>query len=165
MRTQKRAVAAATLAAIAAAVALPALGGAQTSGAHDLTVRDKVRAVKFVHHGRSARGEKLAMGDRVITRQAVFNESDHRIGKLFTDCVNVGRKAQVFNATLECTSIYRFSGGQVVSQGIVRLGSSPASVRIAIVGGTGAYRSAAGEVGAGAPVKGYDTVDVLHLDG
>jgi hypothetical protein len=165
MSTRKRAVAGAALTAIAAAVALPAFGGAQTSGARDVTVRDKVRAVKFDHQGRSARGERLAMGDRVITRQAVYNESDRRIGALFTDCVNVGRRAQVFDATLQCSSIYRFRSGQVVSQGVVRLGSSPASVRIAIVGGTGAYRSAGGEVGAGAPVKGYDTVDVLHLDG
>jgi len=165
MSTRKTAVAGAALAALAAAFALPALGGAQTSGARDVTVRDKVRAVKFIHHARSARGERLAMGDRVITRQALFNESDHRIGTLFTDCANVGRKAQVFNATLQCTSIYRLGGGQVVSQGVVRLGSGPASVRIAIVGGTGAYRSAGGEVGAGAPVRGYDTVDVLHLDG
>src|SRR5215211_5570535 len=132
MSTQKRAVAGAALAAIAVAFALPALGGAQTSGARDLTVRDKVRAVKFVHHDRSARGDRLAMGDRVITRQAVFNESDRRIGRLFTDCVNVGRKAQVFKATLQCTSIYRFGDGQVVSQGVLRLGASPASVRIAI---------------------------------
>ena len=34
-----------------------------------------------------------------------------------------------------------------------------------IVGGSGAYRGAHGQVTPGAPVKGYDGVDVLHLDG
>ena len=165
MNTTKRAVASATLAAIAAAVALPALGGAQTSGARDITVRDKVRAATFVHHTRSARGERMAMGDRVLTRQAAYDENDRRIGSLYTDCVNIGPKAQVFHATLQCTSIFRFRGGQVVAQGVVKPGSSSPSARIAIVGGTRAYRSATGEVGPGAPVKGYETVDVLHLDG
>jgi hypothetical protein len=103
------------------------------------------------------------MGDRVITRQALYDDSGRRIGSLFTDCVNVGPKAKVFRATLQCMSVYRIQGGQVVSEGVVKLGSSSGS--IAIVGGAGAYSSASGEVGAGAPVKGYDTVDVLHLDG
>jgi hypothetical protein len=73
-----------------------------------------------------------------------------------------GGQAQVFKATLECTSIYHFGDGQVVSEGVVQLDSS--SPTIAIVGGSGAYRSASGEVGAGQPVNGYDTVDMLHLD-
>jgi hypothetical protein len=121
--------------------------------------------VKFVHQKRTTKAEVLAMGDRVVTRQALYNDSNRKVGSFVTDCVNTGGKAQVFKATLLCTSIYRFSDGQVVSQGVVKLGSSPASARIAIVGGTGAYRAASGEVTAGAPVKGYDTVDVLHLDG
>lgn len=38
-------------------------------------------------------------------------------------------------------------------------------VSIPIVGGSGAYRGASGFLGAGKPVEGYDSVDVLHLDG
>lgn len=164
MTTRHRAVAGSVLAAVAATAALPALGGAQSSGGRDITLREKVRAVKFVHQQRSTRGDRLAMGDRVITRQGLFDEGNRSIGSFSTDCVNVGGKAQVFKATLQCTSIYQLGGGQVVSQGVVRLGSSAPGPRIAIVGGTGAYKSATGEVGAGAPVQGYDTVDVLHLD-
>jgi len=164
MSTRKRAVAGSVLVAIAATAAVPALGGAQSSGARDITVRDKVRAAKFVHQDPSTRGDRLAMGDRVITRQGLFDASNRSIGSFSTDCVNVGGKAQVFKATLQCTSIYQFGDGQVVSQGVVRLSSSAPATGIAIVGGTGAYRSASGEVGAGAPVQGYDTVDVLHLD-
>jgi hypothetical protein len=86
------------------------------------------------------------------------------VGTLFTDCVNVGGAAEVFKATLQCTSTYRFKDGEVVSAGVVRLSAGPAT-GFPIVGGSGAYRGAHGEVSAGAPVKGYDGVDVLHLDG
>ena len=149
------------LAAIAVAAAVPA--SAQT--ARDITVREKAQAVKFVHQRPAKRPDVLAMGDRVITRQALFDESDRRIGSFHTDCLNGGARAQVFKATLICTSIYRFADGQVVSQGVVKLGGNPASARIAIVGGTGAYRSARGEVSAAAPVEGYDSVDHLSIDG
>jgi hypothetical protein len=53
--------------------------------------------------------------------------------------------------------------GEVVSAGVVRLSDGPAT-RFPIVGGSGAYRGAQGEITAGAPVKGFDTVNVLHLD-
>jgi hypothetical protein len=164
MSKRNRAVAGSLLAAVATAAAIPALGGAQTSGAHDVTLREKVRAVKFVHQQRSTRADTLALGDRVITRQELFDESNRSVGSFSTDCVNVGRKAQVFKATLQCTSVYQLAGGQLVAQGVVRLSASTPASRIAIVGGAGAYKSVGGEVGAGAPVRGYDTVDVMHLD-
>jgi hypothetical protein len=70
----------------------------------------------------------------------------------------------VFNATLQCTSTYRFDNGQLVSAGVVKL---DAGVRAGfpIVGGSGAYKAARGQITPGAPVKGYQGVDVLHLDG
>jgi hypothetical protein len=36
---------------------------------------------------------------------------------------------------------------------------------IPIVGGSGAYRGASGQLTAGEPVEGFDSVDILHLDG
>jgi hypothetical protein len=164
MLRYRRAASAAVVAVLIAAVAIPALTSAQQqSGTRDITVLEKVRAAKFVHAKPSTRGERLAMGDRVLTRQALFNESREAVGRLFTDCANVGRAASVFKATLECTSTYRFEDGEVVSAGVVRLSDGPAT-RFPIVGGSGAYRGAEGEITPGAPVKGFDTVDVLHLD-
>lgn len=156
----------AVLAALVALAAIPALTGAQGAGTRDITVVDKVRAVKFVHVQAedSARGERLAPGDRVLTRQSLFDQDRRALGTLFTDCTNVGAAAQVFDATLQCTSTYRFRDGEVVSAGVVRLGAGP-TTGFPIVGGSGAYRGAQGEVSASAPLKGYDSVDVLHLDG
>jgi hypothetical protein len=163
MFTPLRAISVAVVVAIAA-VAIPALTSAQTDGTRDVTVREKVRAVKFVHVNPSSRGERLAMGDRVLTRQALLDENGGALGTLFTDCANVGRRAEVFKATLQCTSTYRLKDGEIVSTGVVRLGSTQ-GLEFPIVGGSGAYRGAHGQVTPGAPVKGYDSVDVLHLDG
>lgn len=151
------------LATLAAAIAVPTLtSSAQTPASVDITVRDKIKAVVFVHAKPTTRGERLATGDRVITRQGMFDERDAPIGTLTTDCVNVGATAPVFKATLQCTSIYRFRDGQIVSAGVVKLDSAK-SAPFPIVGGSGAYTSASGDITAGKPVKGYDTVDVLHL--
>jgi hypothetical protein len=164
MFTPFRTVSAAAAAALATAVAIPTLTSAQTTGARDITVRDKVRSVQFVHVKPSDRGEHLGRGDRVITSQRLFNENNDAVGTLSTDCVNVGAPAQVFKATLQCTSTYQVKDGEVVTAGVVVL-SAGSATRFPIVGGSGAYRGAHGEVSPGAPVKGYDSVDALHLDG
>jgi hypothetical protein len=161
MSTTAKVLAAAALTAIAAGAAIPAITGANVSAGRTITVRDKVQQVQFIHQDASTPGEQLAFGDRVITRQGTFDSSDRAIGTLTTDCVNVGPAAEVFEATLQCTSIYSFKNGQIVAVGVVRLDNP--SVRIAVTGGTGAYAKARGEVGAGKPVKGYDTVDVIRL--
>jgi hypothetical protein len=97
--------------------------GAQT-GDREITAREKVRSVRIVHQKRTTKGERLATGDRVLTRQAIFNAGGKASGTLFTDCANVGKTAAVFKATLQCTLTYRFGDGQIVSAGVVRLGSS-----------------------------------------
>jgi Allene oxide cyclase barrel like domain len=164
MLTPIRAIAVAALIALSAAVAIPALTSAQNGAGREIAVREKVRAVKFVHANPSTLGERLAHGDRVLTRQALFAEDGSAVGRLFTDCANVGRGAEVFDATLQCLSTYRFEDGEVVGAGVVVL-SAARTVRFPIVGGSGAYRGAHGEVTSGKPPKGYQGADVLHLDG
>ena len=55
---------------------------------------------------------------------------------------------------------YRFADGQVEGAGVASLAPGQ---RVAITGGTGAYKGASGEVETAPPVRGYDTVDILHL--
>ena len=45
--------------------------------------------------------------------------------------------------------------------GLKKAGASAA----AIVGGSGAHKGASGDITSGKPVEGYDSVDVLHLNG
>jgi hypothetical protein len=161
MSTTAKVLAAAALTAVAAGAAIPAVTGARDSAGRTITVRDKAQQVQFIHQDASTQGEQLAFGDRVITRQGTFDTKDRPTGTLTTDCVNVGAAAIVFEATLQCTSVYTFKNGQIVTSGVVRL-DNPA-LRVAVTGGTGAYAGASGDVGAGKPVKGYDTVDVIRL--
>ncbi|MFL5825201.1 MAG: allene oxide cyclase barrel-like domain-containing protein [Thermoleophilaceae bacterium] len=162
MFTPVRAITAAAVAALATAVAVPALTTAQTSGTRDITVRERVQGVKMIDTSPRSRHERFSRGDRVVTEQALFSESGNRVGTLFTDCVGVGRTAQLFKATLLCSSTYRFRDGDVMTAAAVELAPG---ARGAIVGGTGAYKGVRGEGEAAPPVKGYDSVDVLHLEG
>jgi Allene oxide cyclase barrel like domain len=141
MLTPSRAISVAAVLALSAAVAIPALTSAQTVGTRAIAVHEKVRAATFVHAKPTTRGARLAQGDRVLTRQALFAADGSAIGTLFTDCANIGRAAEVFKATLQCVSTYRFKDGEVVSAGVVVL-SAGGTVRFPIVGGSGAYRGA-----------------------
>jgi Allene oxide cyclase barrel like domain len=161
MSMPRRALAALALVS-AGAVAVPTLTSAQSTGPRDITVREKVQSIRFVHQQRSTKGDRLAPGDRLRTRQRLFDDANRPIGALFTDCVNVGASARVFAATLQCVATYRFADGQVVLTGLLHVGAVGTSAPIA--GGSGAYRGARGEVTTGKAVNGYD-VDVLHLDG
>ena len=159
MRT--RTIAAATLAAVTAAAAIPALTGAQTTGPRELTLRGKVISGAEVKHGA---GRALAPGDAVIVRLSFSDASGAPAGTAYSECTNVGPRARAERARLQCTQTYDLRDGQIVTTGVVRFSDGP-GVQIPIVGGSGAYRGATGHVTAGPPVSGFDTVDVLHLDG
>ena len=150
----------ALIVAAAGAAAIPALTGAQTSGPRDLTVLMKVVNGAEVNHGK---GAKMATGDNLLIRLAMFDTDRKRIGSAYTDCTNVGPKARAENAVYQCTQTYKFRDGQIVISGIVKFTELEA-LQMPIVGGSGAYRGASGHVGSGTPIEGYDSVDVLQLD-
>lgn len=158
---KSRIVLATTLAAAATATAVPALTSAQSSG-RTITAHEKLIDLQFVHHKASTKGEKLAMGDAVVTRQSMKDDAGKPLGTLYTDCVNVGAKAAVFKATLECMTTYKFSDGEVTAAGVVKLSDPKAS--LPILGGSGAYVGVSGVVTPGEPAKGDDSVDVLQLN-
>jgi hypothetical protein len=155
---------AAALAAVAGAAAIPALTtGQEPTPGKDIVVREKVLDLRFVHQSRATKGDRMRMGDRVLTRQRLFDDSNKPIGRLFTDCVNVGGSARVFDATLLCTASYRFAKGQFATVGAIRLGAGIGNSPTPIVG-SGIYRGLHGEVASAPPVKGYESADVLRLD-
>lgn len=150
--------------ALLVAIAVPALTSAQSTPGREIVVREKVQSVKFVRQSSKTTGDRLAVGDRVLTRQALFDVRNKRIGTLYTDCVDVGGSARVFAATLLCTASYRLPDGQFSTVGAIRLGAKPGESATPIAG-SGAYRGQRGEVASTTPVKGYDSVDVLRIDG
>jgi hypothetical protein len=162
MFTRKRALGLGVVAAVAVA-AVPALTSAQT-GARDITLKLKVRGGTQVQHADDPRPGRLATGDALIIRLAVFDAGGARAGSAYTECVNVGGKSVAMRATLQCTQTYKLRDGQIVTSGLVNF-SALDDLTIPIVGGSGAYRGASGELGSGPPEAGFDSIDVLHLDG
>ena len=148
MFTRTRIIIGLGLVAAATAVAVPALTSAQT-GPREITLKMKVKGGTEVRHaGRP--GEQLAPGDRVIIRLTAFGADGARAGSAYTDCVNVGKKSAPQAATLQCTQTYKLADGQIVTAGIVKF-TALDDLAIPIVGGSGAYRGASGEVGAARP--------------
>ena len=121
MRTQATAASMVVVAAIAAATAIPALTGAQTSGAREITVRMKVRGGTQIQHRKSTAGDTLAPGDAVLVRLSDVQPQWCRAG-LCVQRVRQRRRQRPapFNATLQCVQTYRFKDGQIVTAGVVR---------------------------------------------
>ena len=155
----------ATGAVACAAAAVPALTGAQAPapGPRDVTVLMKVQAGHEVAHAKKPKG-KMSPGDQLIVRLAMFNTSGARVGSAYLSCVGVGKKAPAAVATQQCTQTYEFKDGQIVASGIVRFNQIE-KLSVAIAGGSGAYKGASGDITSGKPAKGYDSVDILHLEG
>ncbi len=130
------------------------------SGPREITVRLRSEDFRVIRH----RKGKLRLGDVYVDRQKMFDAGDKPIGHAYLDCVNVGPKRQIAGAMLQCKATYAFADGQLIAMGVVRTDKTD-EVNVAIVGGSGAYRGAGGQLNAGTPVKGYDSVDVLKLDG
>jgi len=161
-RTRITAAALAAGAAVAAAAVIPSLGGAQAPAPTQLTLKMKVRGAEQVRHNKKVKGDTLAPGDMVIIRLDAFGADGTKAGSAYTECTNVGKKASSGNAKLQCTQTYTLRDGQIVTAGVISF-SRLSDLRIPIVGGSGAYHGATGELGAGRPEKGFDSVDVLHL--
>lgn len=160
-KTRTAATATAVVAAIAAATTIPALTGAQTTDGREIRVRMKVITGAQVQHGR--KGATLATGDSVLVRLKMTSPTGTALGTAYTECVNVGARAKGEQATLQCTQTYKFKDGQIVTAGVVKF-SQLKNLSIPIVGGSGAYRGASGQLTDGAPVRGFDSVDILHLE-
>ncbi|MDQ6777619.1 MAG: hypothetical protein M3071_15715 [Actinomycetota bacterium] len=148
-------------AALASAVAVPAFTTAQTSGgARRITVQEKV--VDVVKDDLPPKSEsKVSLGDRLITRQSLFDANKKALGTLYTDCSGVGPTKPLFDATLECSATYRFNDGQVVTSGATRLSRGEP---IPVTGGTGAYAGARGTVHTTQPATGFDSADLITID-
>ena len=146
--------------AAATAATVPALTGAQAPGPRDVTLRMKVLNAAEVKHGK---GAKLATGDELAVRLAAFDTNGARVGSAYFQCTNTGRKAVAARAWLQCMQTYTLADGQIVTAGVFRFVDAD-RLNVAVVGGSGAYSGVSGSLTSGAPVQGFDSVDVLHLD-
>ena len=161
-RTRNTAVTLAAGAALASAAVIPSLGGAQAPAGSELTLKMKFVGAAQVKHGKKLKGDKLGPGDVLIVRLKAFGADGTAVGSAYTECTNVGKKATSARARLQCTQTYNLRDGQIVTAGVIRF-TELDDLAIPIVGGSGAYRGATGQLGAGAPEPGFDSVDVLRF--
>lgn len=150
-------------AAVAAAVAVPALTTAQSPEARTITVQEKNVRVAMDDVAPKSTRNRVSLGDRLITRQSLFDAGNRATGTLYTDCTGVGPTKALFGgARLLCTITYTFADGQLTAAGVAALnGKAP----VAIVGGTGAYANAHGTVQTTKPAKGYESADIITITG
>ena len=151
--------AAATATALSAAITVPALTSAQ-SGPSTTTVNVKVQAFAKDDVAPKSR-TRVSLGDRLITRQSLFDAAGKRVGTLHTDCTGTGPTGPLPSAGLLCTTAYTFSSGQIVAAGAFKLDGG----EMPIIAGTGAFAGARGTVKTGAPARGYDSADVITITG
>lgn len=146
----------------AAAVALPALGGAQSGAEEVITVQERVLRINVADVPPRARGERgpVSQGDRITTVQSLHDAGGARVGTLTTDCVAMGRPAPIFRVQLQCQVVYRLGADQLTAAGVFRL--SPGA-RLAITGGTGRFTGARGVVESVAPARGFDSADTIRI--
>lgn len=155
-------IAASAAAALSAAIVVPVLTHAQSPTATTITLQEKVQGVVTDDVAPKSKRGKVSLGDRLITRQSLFDPGKKRIGTLYTDCTGVGPPKPFRSATLLCRVAYTFSDGQIVAAGSFKLDGSG---RLPIVGGTGTYAGVRGSVSSAKPAKGYDSADLITIGG
>jgi hypothetical protein len=147
--------------AVAGGVALPALTSAQSPSATTMTFQEKVQSVVQDDVAPKSKSGKVSLGDRLITRQSLFDSTKQRRGTLYTDCTGIGPTKGFPNITVLCTITYSLPAGQIVASGVATFngkGTTP------IVGGTGAFAGAHGTIAMGRPAKGFDSADVITIN-
>ena len=164
MKALATAAAAATLIVGGAALAGGPSAGAQDSGKRTITLRLKTTGAQPITLGKPGKGGRVPTGDGIVLRLAAYDENDKRVGTAYAECTNVGAPAKPLKAPNQCTQTYVLGGGQIVITGVARFGNLGAA-RFPVIGGSGAYAGASGEVSTGKPIKGYDSVDVIELEG
>lgn len=148
---------------LSAVVAVPALTTAQAPTATTITVQEKVQTVVQDDVAPKSRRGRASVGDRLITRQSLFDAHRRRIGTLYTDCTSVGPTRPFPRLTVLCTVTYKLADGQIVAVGATRFDDE--NGELPIIGGTGAYAGARGTLRFAKPMRGYDTAVVITLGG
>jgi hypothetical protein len=132
----------AAVAALSVAVAIPAVGQSQSPDERTVTVTAHTASVKVVDL--APRG-RVAAGDMLVGVSRLRDSAGRRVGTSYLNC-GIAKGSRTFERALfQCTGTHRLKGGTITIAGVARLGSAKV-IRIAVTGGTGAYRGVTGEL-------------------
>ena len=105
-------------------------------------------------------GATVSLGDRLIITGPIFTTTHKRLGTISGDCSATG-SGPLPKVALLCTVAYQTHSGQIVANGMLKLGTSSV---LPIVGGTGAYAPGRGTVTTDVkPAKGFSEADRITL--
>jgi hypothetical protein len=156
-------IAASAAAALAAAIAMPALTTAQAPSPTSITFQENRPQIAMDDLApKSKSGNLVSLGDRIVTWGGLFDTSRKQLGTIGTSCTAAGPTKPILSATLLCTVSYQVADGQIVASGFFKLNGTGV---LPIVGGSGAYAGARGTVTSGKPAKGFEDADVITLAG
>ena len=96
------------------------------------------------------------LGDRIITNIDLFDDSDIKVGTGAGVCTIFS--VPPLDTLVECLSTAVFAKGQIIFGGVAPLPEVGASAQFGILGGTGDFRKARGEVIAVVPAPGISDV-------
>ncbi len=92
----------------------------------------------------------FSLGDETVFADNLFtHQNGDEVGTDGVVCTVVGvTAAATGSGTLQCPGTFSFSGGQIVTEGLVKLlnGQTSGTQTIAITGGTGRFRGARGQI-------------------
>jgi hypothetical protein len=134
-------------------VSLARAGG--TASDATFTLNEVQKQITFVSVSHAAQG---APGDGLIFRSALVNAGGTRVGTLDVVCT------LTFGSHLQCLGTYRLPGGTLTGTALIpndEQNTQP--VQIAIIGGTGRYDQARGQV-TSTVVNSTTNHDVIDLD-
>jgi hypothetical protein len=124
--------------AVALAVACTVVGFASTSHKSGLQITSVTAQEAFLD---AAPADEFSLGDSYVFSEDLFKGTKH-IGDAGGECISVRIDGEA--GVAKCSETFRLPDGQIVAEGLVNVGAT--EFTWAITGGTGAYRSARGEV-------------------
>jgi hypothetical protein len=143
----------AVVAPLAAAALLAALlestGGAQQPGERTfkLILKDESAALGDVAPtSRNQRDPRISGGDQHVFTSTVFDEAQKRVGKFYGQCVAVRGGRTYRQSTFQCQGTFVLRDGAIAVSVAFRATQRDEDVSLAVIGGTGAYEGARGQV-------------------
>jgi len=113
----------------------------------------------------SRRGpRKISVGDALVLGIPLFSDAaaTQRAGRLRVHCLAMNASRRFDRVSYMCDGIYTLQGGTLAVSALVRVPEGAATFRLAVVGGTGAYEGANGQVTIEDPERG-NSKDTIHL--
>jgi hypothetical protein len=116
---------------------------------------------------RLTRGEprKISVGDALVLGIPMFADpgATQRAGRLRVHCLAMNASRRFTRVSFLCDGIYKLVGGTIAVSALVRFPeSSTSTFQLAVIGGTGAYEGASGQVTIEDPAEG-PSKNTIHL--